>query len=511
MRDADDDLHVLHADEVDKERKTIMAFGLVALVVLAVAVLVTYGQLTASGPADDKTWPAGIAISAERLTLGAAEQEDFDRMLLGSEGDLPRIAHLPPIVPGSNVQPWYSTEGLNRSGALQEMSRCMSQSDCTPPKLEDIAKRALQEVGVASVSEEHPAADAPGSPCQYEPRGASSANQQVPAGLLAIVMASIQDQDCKGRAIDLFHRFHDLVTHNTALTQEQKAVGQLYADFQLAKLNDGKDNAPRFQSDMDKFVDGLLKRPTLATAYASLKEDGPHGLSMAEILAESMLAHAREAAREVGPAKLGAKMAGMQLPDQRKMFEEDPKLQPPRTPTSSGHAYLQLAWCLLTLRAGPDAHVPPESAGGSEVCLQTLQQADLPQSLACGVKIRLDLRNGIWNLTRCDTGNGVDSQSSRSYMRGLAQSPGIWRDAFRSYQSFPPGDKRDKLSKYLSAYAGPSGPLNAFTWLAHEHPDRLALWLILCLLDIALAFYLVWALPRYREIIRMLSPPLELD
>jgi hypothetical protein len=505
MRD-EDDLQPLHASEVDTERKTIMAFGAVLVIVLAVAAVVSYTQLTASGTIDDFTWPNDVKIPADKLTLGDAEKLDFDSMLLGTEGGVPKIAHLPPIIPTGRM--WSTPEeGLSNSrGPLLDMAKCMSATDCTAQHLEELANSALPQAGTAAGGEGHAGSgDAQSGPCQYAPRTLDR-DQHLAVGLLAAVLASIQE--CRDTAIPLFHQFEDLVSQPGAhLQRESRELFALYADFQLAKLNDSmtpKDNAPKFLKDMTDIVQRINSSTSLAKAYGLLQDDAPHGLSMAEIRAEYMLAQARETGRDVGPERLGARMKGL--------FADDVQLESPGTPMSRGHAQLQFVWCLLALRAGPDAHVRPEFAGGSETCLQTLHdRTDLPQSLKCGVQIRLDLRSGIWNLQRCETGSGGDTQNSRNYMRGLARSPAIWRQALATYETLPRGDRHDKLARYLAAYAAPSGIVDAFTWLAHEHPDRLALWLLLCVAPVVLTVYLLWAVRRHEDIIRMLPPPFELD
>lgn len=523
----------LHLTEVRAHFGALMAGGWVAVVLLLVAIFALADQLTRPALWRE-VWPDDTPITAsDALRLEPEELDELDTALLGSAGRAPQqpLEHLPPIPPSvspsglgyrggprnANGGLWQGTREVSpRSEPLQRMAQCMARARCAPDEIEALGRAALPVIGTPDattpVDPAQPGAQA-GS-CAYAPR-AEEHNTRVPTGLLAIVMGWVPE--CHGAAKKMFQRFGQTLTWNLApdmpvgpapdLTPEQVTEGELYARFQLAKLTDhgSLSDTSRFASDMTGVIAQLQRVPSLQQAYAQAADVPALGLSMAEIRAEWLYAQARLLAQEVSPAQLGRQMQMAGL------FDPEISLQP-STAMDRGRSQLQLVWCALALRAGPDARISEQAAGGSPLCLARLleQRAALPAALVCALQVRLALRHGRWSPPECDSLENP-AADPRRFMQHMAQSPAIWRDAFKTYAALPATSARGlKLRRYLDAYALPSG--NRWVWMAHEHRAALAGLALALILPVSVAAYLCWVWQRQLPALqRVLSPRIELD
>jgi hypothetical protein len=467
----------LHLKEVQAHFGALMAAGWVAVFIILVAIFALADQLTRPGVTRE-IWPDDTPIAAsDALLLDPEEQEEFDTALLGSAGRAPQhpLDHLPPIPPAGNAVLWQSAHEVStRNEQLQQMGQCMARASCAPDEIETLGKSALQVIG-------SPAASGTGS-CAYEPR-VQDKDKRVPTGLLAIAMGWVPE--CRAAAQGMFQMFAEELTRN--LAPEQVAAGELYARFQIAKLADNASiqDTRRFATDMTGVVQQVQSQPNLAKAYAELRDVPSLGLSMAEIRAESMWAQARLIAQQGTRAKLGRQMqmAGLFTPQISLLASSGHD----STVLNRGRSQLQLVWCALALRAGPDAKISEPSAGGSNICLATLmeQRVALPAALVCALTVRLSLRNGRWSPPECDS---LDNPAAdpRRFMRRMAASGAIWRETLKTYAALPPtSGKRAKLRIYLDSYAYISG--NRLLWMEHEHRAALAGLALALLLPLGLA------------------------
>lgn len=387
--------------------------------------------------------PKGMSLPHDeklKLTLSPDEAQGFDRVLLSSGLALDSLipARLPPLIPDlwGDLEVWKlglpdgSSPGFRKrheaaKSVFAQMRACGLVHACGLGEINDLGEKALRLVSTDGGCSGEPALWVPGK------------LERVPQLMHAAALSWHGGCDAAAAARS-FSRLRDIVG-TQSLQPGEKALGIVYARFQLAKL-DLRQPPEHLRSFLETATQVRREIDRVVREHQGLDKALPElGISLAEIEAEQRLATWLQALQE------------SRTPPEA--ISQPSPLDVGEVVADAGIRRLRFATCAAALRYGNNL---------SDDCLRSLRdEKDLPEPIRQPALARLAVRSGNWQIydvagkkVECV---GPETAAACSLLE-IAQRPAVWEAVNKRYAG-KPATRDDVVARYLDSAAERNGNL----------------------------------------------------